>query len=76
VSVDTPGSSRVEWLFVLHETQTNTARIDIGHMAGADCSILLPVIPGQTIPTMLAPCPSLRAQPCRNFVDFTNTPAP
>lgn len=75
VSVDTPGSSRVEWLFVLHETQTDTARIDVGHTAGAESSILLPVIPGQAIPTMLAPCPSLRGQPCRDFVDFTNTPA-
>jgi uncharacterized protein len=45
-------------------------------MAGADSSILLPVIPDQTIATLLPPCPSLRAQPCRDFVDFTNTPAP
>ncbi len=75
ISVDTPGSSRVEWLFVLDETQTDSARIDVGHMAGADSSILLPIIPGQTIPTALPPCPSLRAQPCREFIDFTNTPA-
>jgi hypothetical protein len=37
---------------------------------------LLPVLPGQTIPTPLPLCPSLRAQPCRSFVAFTNTPAP
>jgi predicted acyl esterase len=75
VSVDTPGASRVEWLFVLHESQTDSARIDIGHMAGADSSILLPVIPGEVIPTLLPPCPSLRAQPCRTYEPFTNTPA-
>jgi hypothetical protein len=60
---------------VLHESQTDSARIDIGHMAGADSSILLPVIPGEVIPTLLPPCPSLRAQPCRTYEPFTNTPA-
>jgi predicted acyl esterase len=75
ISVDTPGSSRVEWLFVLDETQTDAARIDIAHADPNASSILLPIVPGQSIPTELPPCPSLRAQPCREFVEFTNTPA-
>lgn len=75
ISVDTPGASRAEWLFELDETQTDDARIDIGHFGGGESSILLPVIPGQVIPTALAPCPSLRGQPCREHVEFTNTPA-
>ncbi|KIG19636.1 Cocaine esterase [Enhygromyxa salina] len=75
ISVDTPGSSRAEWLFVLDPSQTDDARIDIGHFGGAESSILLPVIPGQVIPTVLPPCPSLRGQPCRDHVDFTNSPA-
>ncbi len=75
ISVDTPGSSRAEWLFVLDETQTDDARIDVAHTAANASSILLPVIPGQSIPTELPPCPSLRGQPCRDFLDFTNTPS-
>jgi predicted acyl esterase len=75
ISIDTPGSSRAEWLFVLDDTQTTDARIDIGHMAGAESSIVLPIVPSQQIPTELPPCPSLRGQPCRDFVDFVNTPA-
>lgn len=75
ISVDTPGSSRAEWLFVLDETQTDDARIDVAHSDAFPSSILLPVLPGQTIPTELPPCPSLRGQPCREFVDFSNTPA-
>ncbi|HVH99614.1 MAG TPA: CocE/NonD family hydrolase, partial [Enhygromyxa sp.] len=75
ISVDTPGSSRAEWLFVLDETQTDDARIDVAHTDVNASSILLPILPGQTIPTELPPCPSLRAQPCREFVEFVNTPA-
>ncbi|PRQ02067.1 X-Pro dipeptidyl-peptidase (S15 family) [Enhygromyxa salina] len=73
ISVDTPGASRAEWLFVLDETQTDSTRIDVAHGADGESSILLPVIPDQVIPTALPPCPSLRGQPCREFVDFTNT---
>ncbi|MFO7568002.1 MAG: CocE/NonD family hydrolase [Enhygromyxa sp.] len=75
ISVDTPGSSRAEWLFVLHDSQTEAARIDVAHTSENPSSILLPVIPGQTIPTELPPCPSLRGQPCREFVEFVNTSA-
>ena len=75
VSVDTPGASRAEWLFELDPSLSDETRIDIGHMSGAESSIVLPILPGETVPTLLPPCPSLRGQPCRDFVDFTNTPA-
>jgi hypothetical protein len=75
ISVDTPGSSRAEWLFVLADSQSDDARIDVAHADANASSILLPILPGQTIPSELPPCPSLRGQPCRAFVDFSNTPA-
>jgi predicted acyl esterase len=75
ISVDTPGASRAEWLFVLADSQTDDARIDVAHDEVNASSILLPVVPVIAIPTELPPCPSLRSQPCRTFVDFTNTPA-
>ena len=74
ISIDTPGSSRAEWLFILDETQTDDARIDIAHSATAASSVVLPILAGEAIPTALPPCPSLRGQPCREFVEFTNTP--
>jgi predicted acyl esterase len=75
ISVDTPGASRAEWLFVLADSQTDDARIDIGHAEVNASSIMLPVIPNVVVPSELPPCPSLRSQPCRDFVDFINTPA-
>lgn len=75
ISVDTPGSSRAEWLFILHDSQTDSARVEVAHSDLAPSSVLLPILPGQAIPTELPPCPSLRAQPCRDFVEFNNTVA-
>jgi uncharacterized protein len=75
ISVDTPGSSRAEWLFVLDESQTDDVRIDVAHSEQHPSSILLPVIPGQSVPTELPPCPSLRGQMCRSYIEFTNTPS-
>ncbi len=75
LSVDTPGSSRPEWEFILHASQTPDARLSVAHTGEAPSSILLPVIPDVAVPTTLAPCPSLRGQPCREFIDFANTPA-
>jgi uncharacterized protein len=75
ISVDTPGSSRAEWLFVLDETQTDDVRIDVAHSQAHPSSILLPVLPGQTVPSELPPCPSLRGQMCRSYIEFSNTPS-
>ncbi|MFV8755522.1 CocE/NonD family hydrolase [Nannocystaceae bacterium ST9] len=75
ISIDTPGSSRPEWKFILHDTQTADARLSVAHTGEAPSSILLPVIPDVVVPTTLPPCPSLRGQPCRAFEEFTNTPA-
>lgn len=74
ISVDTPGASRAEWLFILDDSQTESARIDIAHAAGTESSVVLPIITGEIIPTPLPPCPSLRGQPCREFIEFSNTP--
>lgn len=44
---------------------------------GADpAKLVLPVIPGQTIPTEYPACPSLRNQPCRAYVPITNPTLP
>lgn len=75
VSIDTPGASRPEWKFILDESQTEDTRIVIGHNASAPSSVLLPVVPNVDVPTEAAPCPSLRGQPCREFVPLQNTPA-
>ncbi len=74
ILIDTPGDSRASWRFALKEF-AGGATYDIGHDAAHPTSVVLPVLGGVLSPTALPPCPSLRAQQCRTYVPFTNTPA-
>lgn len=73
VSVDTPGDSRAAWRF--ENKPLAGATHSIGHSAAYASSVVLPQLVGTTAPTSLPPCPSLRGQPCRGYVPFSNTPA-
>lgn len=73
VMVDTPGDSRVEWRFDnlrFTEPTTHTLSVSSAHAS----SVVLPVIPGITVPAALPACPSLRDQPCRAYAPYVNTP--
>lgn len=73
VLVDAPGGSRALWKFdalPADGTVTNT----IGRSAAAPSRVVLPVLPDVDVTTPLPPCPGLRAQPCRTFEEFSNTP--
>ena len=76
IAVDTPGDSRADWRFDLLPFG-HPVTYDIAHSAAHPSSVLLPVLSGAVVPTgaILPPCPSLRGQPCRAFVDSPNTPA-
>jgi len=70
--VDTPGRDEPLWSYeVLVGDHVNI----IGHSSEAASSIALPVYTGDDIDIApgLAPCPSLRGQPCRPYEAFTNT---
>ena len=73
VSVDTPGDSRAAWRF--ENKPLAGATHTIGHSVTYPSSVALPQLVGVTAPTPLPPCPSLRGQPCRDYVPFNNTPA-
>lgn len=75
ISVDTPGDSRAAWEFAL-KPYVGTVQYDVAHNASFPSSIVLPVLNGVAATTPLPPCPSLRAQQCRAYAPYTNTPAP
>ncbi|MFT3767486.1 MAG: CocE/NonD family hydrolase [Minicystis sp.] len=74
VTVDTPGDSRASWMFAL-KPFPGTVVYDVAHSSMYPSSVVLPVIQGQAATTPLPPCPSLRAQQCRAYVPYNNTPA-
>jgi len=68
VTIEAPGGDRPEWAFDTPATngqvQNRVAR-DATHLS----RIVLPVLPnGPDLGATAAPCPSLRAQPCRTYV--------
>jgi predicted acyl esterase len=73
ITVDAPGGSRPLWQF---DDLTADGQVinTIGRSAAAPSRVVLPVVPGVEVTTPLPPCPGLRGQPCRAFVEFTNTP--
>lgn len=72
--VDTPGNTRAEWKFEIQQLPDGT-EIMVAHEAAHASSIALPVITGVSgYPAEYPPCPSLRGQPCRDELPFTNTP--
>jgi hypothetical protein len=69
--VDTPGGSRPSWRFALKQFP-GTATHTIGHDAQHPSSIALPILDGVTAPSPLPACPSLRGQPCRDYLPYSN----
>ena len=74
ITVDTPGGTRARWRVELEKVAAGTIHT-IGHDASHPSSVALSLIPGEKADTPLPACPSLRGQPCRTHVAYTNTPA-
>ena len=49
--------------------------VSIAFSTSMPSSLVLPVVPGVSVPTALPPCPSLRNEPCRPYQAIVNTTA-
>jgi putative CocE/NonD family hydrolase len=71
VTISATGGDKPVWAF--DETQpAGTADVSLAHSKSMPSRLLLPVVPGDDAPTDLPACPSLRGEPCRDYVPFTN----
>ena len=43
------------------------ATVEVGYGKGMPSRLVLPVVPGVSVPTGFPPCPGLRGQPCRTY---------
>ncbi|MEP6626030.1 MAG: CocE/NonD family hydrolase [Acidimicrobiia bacterium] len=68
LTIEAPGGDRPEWKFdtpATHGQVVNRVRLDDTHPS----HLVLPIVPdGPDLGPTAAPCPSLRAQPCRTYV--------
>ena len=72
VTIAAPNGTQPIWSFGQTQPSTGTSTVSIYSSPEAPSSLVLPVIPDVTVPTPLPPCPSLRNEPCRAYVPFTD----
>jgi uncharacterized protein len=71
VTISAPGGEQPVWAFAEAEPD-GTPWVAVTHSRHYPSRLVLPVVPSVQAPTGLPPCPSLRGQPCRDYVPFTN----
>lgn len=71
VTISAPGGSQPLWAFA-QTNPTGTAQVSVALSAAMPSNLVLPVVPGVSVPTALPPCPSLRNEPCRPYVPLVN----
>jgi hypothetical protein len=71
VTIAAPNGTQPIWSFS-HTVPKGTAKVSIAYSKQRPSSLILPVVPGVTIPTPLPPCPSLRNEPCRPYSALVN----
>ena len=75
ITVSAPGGDQPVWAFA--ETQpAGHATVQIAHSRRYPSRVILPVVPGVTVPTPLPPCPGLRGEPCRPYQPTPTTRSP
>ena len=74
ISVEAPGGDRPLWKFEALPAEGEVI-VDVARSAAYPSRVVLPVVPGVDVPTTLPPCPSLRGEPCRTYVELDNSPS-
>jgi hypothetical protein len=65
VTIAAPNGTQPVWSFSQAQPAGTTATESIGFSPSMPSSLILPVVPGVSVPTGTPACPSLRNEPCR-----------
>jgi predicted acyl esterase len=74
VTIAAPNGTQPIWAFDQTEPE-GTAQVALAYGEETPSNLLLPVVPGLSVPTGLPPCPGLRGEPCRTYQPLSNRPA-
>jgi hypothetical protein len=72
ITISAPNGTQPIWSFDETEPAGTTADVHVTSSRQMRSRLVLPVVPGVTIGSRQPPCPSLRNEPCRPAVPFTN----
>jgi hypothetical protein len=71
VTISAPGGAQPLWAFA-ETNPSGTANVSVQFSSSMPSNLVLPVVPGVSVPTGLPACGSLRNEPCRPYVSYTN----
>jgi uncharacterized protein len=72
VTIAAPNGTQPIWSFAHTQPAGATATESIAFSPTMPSSLILPIVPGVSVPTALPACPSLRNEPCRPYQAFVN----
>ena len=71
VTITAPNGDQPIWSFS-QTSPAGHATVAIAYSKRMPSSLILPVVPGVSVPTGLPPCPGLRGEPCRAYQPLAN----
>jgi uncharacterized protein len=74
VTISAPNGTQPIWAFS-ETSPRGHATVTITYSKHTPSRLILPVVPGVSVPTGLPPCPGLRGEPCRTYQPFVNRKA-
>jgi predicted acyl esterase len=74
ITISAPGGDQPSWAFS-DLTPKRRATVMLAHSGSMPSRIILPVVPGVSVPTGYPPCPGLRGEPCRRYQPLVNRTA-
>jgi uncharacterized protein len=74
ITIAAPNGAQPIWSFG-QTTPSQGASVTVAHSRQRPSRLILPVVPGVSVPTGLPPCPGLRGEPCRSYQPLANRPA-
>jgi hypothetical protein len=72
VTIAGPNGTQPIWSSTATQPPGGTAAESIAFSSSMPSSVILPVVPGVSVPTGIPACPSLRNEPCRPYQAFVN----
>lgn len=67
ILISAPGGDQPIWVFGDAAPKGGTPTVTVGRSKTMPSRVVLPVLPGMSVPTPLPPCPGLRGEPCRAY---------
>ena len=72
VTIAAPNGTQPVWSFGKTQPEGGTSTVSIAFSRNKPSSLILPIVPGVSVPSSLPPCPSLRNEPCRAYEAIDN----